>query len=79
MMALIRSRFDVPATLAAADEFVSPGGFSCCLSPLDDDEKLAAWVHEHPRVLERPIVVNEDTKRAVIGRPPENVLGILTP
>jgi arsenate reductase len=46
---------------------------------LDDDEKLAAWVHEHPRVLERPIVVNEDTKRAVIGRPPENVLGILTP
>ena len=46
---------------------------------LDDDQKLARWLHEHPRVLQRPIVVNDDSKRAVIGRPPENVLTILSP
>lgn len=41
--------------------------------PLDDEAGLAAWLHEHPRVLERPIVVDENSSRAVIGRPPENV------
>jgi len=45
--------------------------------PLDDDAALAAWLHDHPRVLQRPIVVDEDGDRAVVGRPPENVLGIL--
>jgi len=29
----------------------------------------------HPKLIERPIVVNGD--RAALGRPPENVLGIL--
>lgn len=41
---------------------------------LDGDALLAAIV-THPRVLQRPIVVNGD--RAAIGRPPENVLDIL--
>ena len=45
--------------------------------PLDDDAALAAWLHDHPRVLQRPIVVDEDGNRAVIGRPPENVLEII--
>lgn len=44
---------------------------------LDDDHELAAWLAEHPAVLERPVVVDEDTGRAVIGRPPENVLGLI--
>jgi len=44
---------------------------------LDDDASLATWLATHPRVLERPIVVDEDSDRAVIGRPPENVLGLL--
>jgi len=44
---------------------------------LDDDASLAAWLSAHPKVLERPIVVDEDGGRAVIGRPPENVLGLL--
>ncbi len=47
------------------------------LPDLDDNEALAAWITAHPKVLERPIVVNEDLDKAVIGRPPENVLEIL--
>ena len=45
--------------------------------PLDDDQALAAWLHENAIVLERPIVVDEDRGRAVIGRPPENVMDLL--
>ena len=40
-----------------------------------DDEALIAGISAHPRILQRPIVVNGD--RAVIGRPPENVFDIL--
>jgi len=47
------------------------------LPDLDDNEALAAWITAHPKVLERPIVVNEDLDKAVIGRPPEKVLEIL--
>ena len=45
--------------------------------PLHDEELLATWLHEHPRVLQRPIVVNETTGKAVLGRPPEAVFDIL--
>lgn len=41
---------------------------------LDDDTLIAAMV-QHPRLIERPIVVAND--RAVVGRPPEKVLDIL--
>ncbi len=41
--------------------------------PLDDEAALAEWLHEHPKVLQRPIVVDEDQARAIVGRPPENV------
>ena len=46
--------------------------------PLDDDAALAAWLEDHPQVLQRPIVVDEDGNRAVVGRPPENVLELLS-
>ncbi len=46
--------------------------------PVDDGEALSRWLHDHPRVLQRPIVVDDDTDRAVIGRPPENVLELLS-
>jgi len=42
--------------------------------PVDDSQALSKWLHDHPRVLQRPIVVDEDQNRAVVGRPPENVL-----
>ncbi|RMG30950.1 MAG: arsenate reductase (glutaredoxin) [Gammaproteobacteria bacterium] len=41
---------------------------------LDDEVLLQAMV-EHPRLIERPIVVRG--RRAVLGRPPEQVLEIL--
>ncbi|MDX1508114.1 MAG: arsenate reductase (glutaredoxin) [Woeseiaceae bacterium] len=42
-----------------------------------DDAALAGWLTRHPRVLQRPIVVSDDGRRAVIGRPPENVNELL--
>lgn len=42
-----------------------------------DEAGMAAWISRHPRVLERPIVVSADGSRAVLGRPPENVLEIV--
>lgn len=47
--------------------------------PLDDEQALAAWIHDNPRVLQRPIVVDAENGRAVLGRPPENVLDLLKP
>lgn len=47
------------------------------LPDLQDDNALADWIAAHPIVLQRPIVVDEESGRAVIGRPPENVLALL--
>jgi len=47
------------------------------LPSLDDNAAVAAWIEDHPKVLQRPIVVDDDRDVAVIGRPPENVLEIL--
>lgn len=47
------------------------------LPATDDDAALAAWLEAHPKVLQRPIVVDQANGRAVIGRPPENVLELI--
>ena len=45
--------------------------------PVDDAVALSNWLHDHPKVLQRPIVVDDDAGRAVVGRPPENVLALI--
>ena len=47
------------------------------LPSLEDNAALAAWIEDHPKALQRPIVVDDDRDIAVIGRPPENVLDLL--
>lgn len=41
---------------------------------LSDDDIIAA-LSKHPKLIERPIVINDN--KAVIGRPSENILDIL--
>lgn len=47
------------------------------LPELSHDAALAEWLTNHPIVIERPIVVNNESGAAVIGRPPENVEALL--
>jgi arsenate reductase len=47
-------------------------------SSREDDAALAEGLQHHPKALQRPIVVDEDADKAVLGRPPENVLEFLT-
>ncbi|HET6564965.1 MAG TPA: arsenate reductase (glutaredoxin), partial [Xanthomonadales bacterium] len=44
-------------------------------SPALSDSQLLQAMHTHPRLIERPIVLNHG--KAAIGRPPEAVLAIL--
>ncbi len=41
---------------------------------LQDQEQVIAAIVRHPKLMERPIA--DDGKRAVIGRPPEDVLAL---
>lgn len=42
---------------------------------LNDDEKMFKAMCQFPKIMERPIVVKGE--KAVLGRPPENVLGLI--
>lgn len=42
------------------------------------DMQLISAMAENPRLIERPVVISPDGKNAVLGRPPENVLGLIT-
>jgi arsenate reductase len=55
------------------EEFINASN----LPHLDDEAGLARWIHEHPKVLQRPIVIDEASGKAVVGRPPENVLELI--
>ena len=48
------------------------------LPALDDDQALAEWIERNPRVLQRPIVYDDEKIAAVVGRPPENVEALLS-
>ncbi|WP_417613880.1 arsenate reductase (glutaredoxin) [Oceanisphaera sp.] len=45
------------------------------LAEVQDEQALIAAMVEHPKLIERPIVVNG--QQAALGRPPEQVLDIL--
>ncbi|WP_275287664.1 ArsC/Spx/MgsR family protein [Halomonas elongata] len=42
---------------------------------LEDPDQVVHAILAHPKILQRPIA--DDGQRAVIGRPPEDVLGLL--
>ncbi len=45
------------------------------LKNIDDENALIKAMAEHPKLIERPIVVKGET--AILGRPPENVSALL--
>ena len=47
------------------------------LGNLSDDNKLIQAMVENPVLIERPIII-VDNKKAAIGRPPENILGVIS-
>ncbi len=61
--------FDDPRALMRTKE---PVYAELGLAKVTDRKKLLAAMAAHPILIERPIVV-KDGKRAVLGRPPENV------
>jgi arsenate reductase len=48
---------------------------ACGLSRDSNDDDVLSAMASHPKLIERPIVIRGE--RAVLGRPPENVLDLL--
>ena len=45
------------------------------LKDVEDEQKLIEAMAEHPKLIERPVVIKDG--KAIIGRPPQKVLEIL--
>lgn len=73
ILALIDKLDDPPAALVRKDPYFKELGLDA--GDYETPEAVADLLVEHPRLMERPVVVKGDT--AVIGRPPEKVLELL--
>jgi arsenate reductase len=72
-LAELRRRLDRPAR-----EWVrrgEPAFAAAGLGPESDDRAVLDAIAKHPELLERPILVRGE--RAVVGRPPEQILDLL--
>ena len=64
---------DPPSELVRKDKRFKQLGLEA--DAYETAEAVVGVLLEHPELMQRPIVLKGD--KAVIGRPPENVLGIL--
>ena len=44
---------------------------------LNDNNAMSIWLEKHPKVIQRPIVINKNKNKGVIARPPGNISTIL--
>ncbi|MGY6502551.1 MAG: arsenate reductase (glutaredoxin) [Acidimicrobiales bacterium] len=70
---LIASQVDDPSTLVRKDPHFKELGLDA--ADYTDAASVVDLLVEHPRLMERPVAIRGD--RAVLGRPPENVLDLI--
>lgn len=70
---LIVAQLDDPATLVRKDPHFKELGLDA--SDYVDAGSVVDLLVEHPRLMERPVAIKGD--RAVLGRPPEDILALL--
>ncbi len=86
MVEYLKNPFDVEGVLSLAKKLgLNPGEFvrknekdfkeNKLEEVIYDDHKMAEFISKFPKIMERPILVKDE--KAVIGRPPENILKLV--
>ena len=70
---LIAGQLDDPSRLVRKDPHFKELGLSA--ADYTDAAAVVDLLVEHPRLMERPVAIKDD--RAVLGRPPEDILDLL--
>ncbi|MDZ7679371.1 MAG: arsenate reductase (glutaredoxin) [Acidimicrobiales bacterium] len=70
---LIAGQLDDPSRLVRTDPYFKELGLDA--SDYTDPASVVDLLVEHPRLMERPVAIKGD--RAVLGRPPEDILDLL--